>query len=253
MIILEKIKIEFVGTFLSIFLSGLGIVQYAVQATDIISMCSCVFCAVCISLWIGKSISGGEFNPVVSLCLFMTKHQSLEESILKIGSQIFGALFACSLIYTITPTEIIESISENTILGLPSNTDMSIISIFVAEFFGSFFLLVFYYVLIIDVKNEKHVYSPAIGGVHFIVTIRTFGVSGAVLNIARLAGYMLTAGNYTRWWVYIIAIPGGGVCGALLGNYLIPKVRRFDDNDLMSEMASVSENPDPSIFNEQSQ
>ena len=246
MLILEKIKIEFVGSFLYIFLSGLGIMQFAVEATDVISMCMCVFCAVSISLWIGKSISGGEFNPLITLSLYILKYQSLEDSIFKIIAQMFGALFSCSLLYTITPTEIIHSVAENTILGLPSNPEESIFSIFLVEFLGSFFWVLFYYVLIVDVKSEKHIYSPAIGAVHFFLTLKTFHISGAVLNISRLLAYMLTAGDYSRWWLYLVAIPGGAACGALLGNFFIPKIRRAEENDneLMSEIASVSEQVD---------
>jgi glycerol uptake facilitator-like aquaporin len=244
MLVLEKIKLEFMGTFLSIFLSGIGIIQFAVGATDILSTSTCVFCAVSVSLWIGKSISGGEFNPLITLCLYMTKHQQLDDVIFKIIAQLFGSLFACSFIYTITPTEIIDPISENTILGIPSSKDISIFQIFVAEFIGSFLVVLFYYVLIVDVKNEKHIYSPAIGAIHFIVTIKFLNISGAMLNLARVLSYMMTAGKYDHWWIYVLAIPSGSVCGALLGNYLIPKVRRVEDTELMSEMGSVSEDFD---------
>jgi glycerol uptake facilitator-like aquaporin len=241
MLVLEKIKLEFMGTFLSIFLSGLGIMQFAVGATDLISTSTCIFCAICISLWMGKSISGGEFNPLITICLYMTKHHLIDDAIFKIIAQFFGALFACSLIYTITPTEVIDSISENTILGIPSSVETPIFHIFFAELLGSFFIVLFYYVLIVDVKSEKHVYAPAIGAIHFIISVRFLTVSGAILNLARLVGYMVTAGNYNRWWVYILALPVGSVAGAFLGNYLIPKVRRVDDTDLMSEIASVSD------------
>ena len=238
--ILEKIKVEFVGTFLYIFLSGMAIIQYSIEATDLASMCICIFCSVCISLWFGKAISGGEYNPLLSLCLYLTKHQSLEDVGFKIIAQFFGALFASSLLFTITSTEIIHSINATTILGIPESYDSSILDILLSEFLGSFFLVLFYYVLIVDVKTEKHVYAPAIGGVHFFLTIRTFKVSGAYLNLARLIGYMLTAGKYTYWWAYVIALPAGSVCGALLGNFLIPRVRRANDNtELMSEVGSV--------------
>jgi aquaporin Z len=242
MLILEKIKVEFVGMFLYVFLSGMAIIQYSVEATDIVSMCVCLFCSICITLWFGKSISGGEYNPLLSLCLLMTRHQSLEDTIFKISAQVFGALFATSLLYTITSTEIIHALSANSILGIPEPIDISIVHIFLSEFLGSFFIVLFYYVLIVDVKSEKHVFAPALGAVHFFLTIRTFNTSGAYLNLARLIGYMLTAGKYTRWWIYVIALPAGSVCGALLGNYIIPKVRRGgDDTELMSEMGSVVE------------
>ena len=170
----------------------------------------------------------------------MTKHQNLEDSLFKIASQIFGSLFACSLLYAVTPSEIIFSIADTTILGIPFDYETSILRMFFAEFFGSFLLLVFYFVLIVDVKNEKHIYSPAIAAVHFVLTLNCFQTSGAFLNLGRVIGYMLTSGNYFRWWVYLVAIPTGSVCGALLGNFLIPKVRRIDDNQMMS----VNENFD---------
>ena len=223
--ILEMFKIECIGTFLYIFISGQSIIQYSIEAISFSSMGMGIFCAVMVSLWMGKSISGSQYNPLVSLSLAITKHQSFEDTWILIVAQTLGSLFGVSMLFTVTPTQVIHSLNESTIFGITKNLDVSFLYIILLEFISSFFLVLVYFILIVDIKNEKHIYAPAIAGLHYSAMILCYPITGGVFNPCKLFSYMFVADDYTRWWAYLLGMTLGGLLGGLTGGWIVPKVR----------------------------
>lgn len=67
---------------------------------------------------IGESISGGYFNPALVVAGFMRNLIALEEGLLYIGVQVFGAFLAARLVPAITNTIYMPDIGADTALGM---------------------------------------------------------------------------------------------------------------------------------------
>ena len=86
---MKAVLIEFVGTFFFLYVILAVGTPLAIGA------------ALALAIYVGGSISGGNFNPAVTIMLIAAKKQRLETALPYIVAQVAGGLAALALYQTI--------------------------------------------------------------------------------------------------------------------------------------------------------
>ena len=215
--LVEKIKMEFLGTFLLVYLTGMTLIQFMTQAVDKVSLAISNFVIYAILMWCGKAISGSQFNPVISLSLMVSKHIKIQNGIVFIVSQLIASIFAISLLKVTNPADVLTEIKETSIIGFPIIT-LNPLKGILLEAIGTFFFVIAYYSLLLERNAPKFIYGMGIGSVYFVDTLFLFEKTGCSLNPLRSLAYAMISNNYTNLYIYIVGPLFGGLLGCFLGN-----------------------------------
>lgn len=214
---MRKYVAEFLGTFMLVFL-GTGTVVIAKGDTLAIGLAFGL--AITIMAYSVGGVSGGHFNPAVTVAMMLNKRTSLVDGLLYIISQFVGAVAASAVLSIFIDA-----------LGLPADgfgqTDFPDISAGAAFLFEAIitFLFVFIILMVTSKKYGNATMAPvAIGLALAFLIIVALNLTGGSLNPARSFGPALFAGGtaLAHYWVYLCApIVGAAVasvCGNLMGS-----------------------------------
>ncbi|KAF1988559.1 aquaporin-like protein [Aulographum hederae CBS 113979] len=161
-----------------------------------------------VNVWIFFRISGGLFNPCVTLGMWMTRSISAARALLLVVSQLAGSIFASFLVKTLFPT------SFNVRTTLSSGTSLAqgvfIEAVLSAELVFTIFML----------AKEKHkatfIAPVGIGLALFISELVGVFYTGGSLNPARSFGPCVVTGVFDQeHWIYWVG-PGVGAILAVL-------------------------------------
>lgn len=196
---MKKQLIEFIGTFflvLTITLSGNPIAIGAV----LIAM-----------IYMGGYISGGHYNPAVTLAVYLRKKIDQPTAIQYVIYQCLGALAAAFIAFLITGTAVVPKPSAN----------MTFISVILIEFIFTFALAsVVLHVATSARTNGNQYFGLAIGLTVMAGAFAAGPISGGVFNPAVAIGTMLVdlgnlPANITNLVFYLV---GQGLGAALAAN-----------------------------------
>ncbi|MDO6744602.1 aquaporin Z [Tenacibaculum soleae] len=172
-------------------------------------------------------ISGGHFNPAVSLGLWASGKFSAKELIPYIISQLIGAIFGAGALYLIisgkSDFESIGSFAANG-YGKLSPDGYSISAAFITEFL----LTMFFLLIILGSTNEKAPkgFAPiAIGLGLTLIHLISIPVTNTSVNPARSMSQALFAGGdyLTQSWLFWIAPISGAIVGGFIHKTLFEK------------------------------
>lgn len=199
---------EFVGTFALIFV-GAGSVAFARTLTDI-ALANGLVIAVFVSAL--GFISGGHFNPAVTLGFLVTKRIAPTLAFWYWIVQFSGAALAALLLKWVLPNAI-ESQSH---LGVPAiGGGISSGAAVVVEAVLTFFLVFVVFATAVDPRGAfKQIAGLAIG---FTITLDILmgGVlTGGAMNPARAFGPQLVGAHWAHFWVWYIGPFAGAVIAA---------------------------------------
>ena len=221
----QKFTAEFIGTFALVFF-GAGAVcadRYLQSSGGIgllgIALASGLAMAIMVSA-LGH-ISGGHFNPAITIGFWVTKRIGTMEAFLYWAAQILGGVAAAFLLRAIIPEEIWRAVA----LGTPELVrDFSRLSAMVLEAVTSFFLVLVFFATAVD---ERGAFRSIAGfGVGLTVTLGILVIApftGAAMNPARAFGPALASNHWTNWGVYWIGPLAGGFLAGLLYDALYLK------------------------------
>ena len=212
---MKKYLAEFLGTFVLVFL-GTGTV--VVAKGDALTIGLSFGLAVTIMAYAVGGISGGNFNPGVSIAMIINKRLEVKDGIFYIISQALGSIAASAIISVYVHA-----------LKLPNDnlgqTDFSNIS--AAQAFGLETLITFLFVFIIlMVTSEKYgdlqMAPLAIGITLAFLIIVALNLTGGSLNAARSLGPAIFAGGsaVSHYWVYLLAPTLGAIIGAFVAKFM---------------------------------
>ena len=218
--LLDKLKVEFIGTFLCTFFTGMGLVLYRLQAEDVNALMLSVFVIFTICCWAARLISMGQFNPAVSLALVVSRHQKPRSGLFIAGTQVIACISAVSVLLLCVSPEVVSIVSQNAMIGLPVS-QRGFFVIFASEAFGTFLVVFAFYALVVERNSPKHVYAPALGGLYAVLTKSLLGSSGAVLSPARTIAYVLASRNVSNIAPLLLGQVLGLLLGAVLGNLIL--------------------------------
>jgi MIP family channel proteins len=221
----QKFTAEFLGTFALVFF-GAGAIcadRYLQSSGGIgllgIALAHGLAMAVMVSA-LGH-ISGGHFNPAISIAFWVTKRIGTIEVFLYWAAQILGGIAAAFVLKGIIPQETWRAVA----LGTPELVrDFSTAAAMLLEGVASFFLVLVFFATSVD---ERGAFRSIAGfGIGLTITLGILVIApftGAAMNPARAFGPALASNHWTNWGVYWIGPLGGGFIAGLLYDSLYLK------------------------------
>ena len=218
--LLDRLKTEFIGSFLMVYLVGMALIQYKTNSVDILSIGISSFLIYGLMLWMGVPQSGGHFNPIISFATVISKHNEMNDMAMYMAIQFLGCIFALSMIKISVPSEIFNEIDGITMIGFPL-IDTNPLKVLLLEMIGSFFLVFAYYALVLEVSAKSYVYGAGLPAVLLLNTIFLYNKTGCSMNPFRSLAYTMLTGTFQNLIAYLIGPFVGGVGGALLGTAML--------------------------------
>jgi aquaporin Z len=167
-------------------------------------------------------ISGGHFNPAVSLGLFTAGKISSQQALTYILAQLGGGVVAGFLLRMIIPALIWEPVQ----LGTPAVAEsVTFLQAMALEAVLTFFLVLAVFGVAVDPKGSWNAISGFGIGTVLVFDILMGGPwTGASMNPARTFGPAVASGFWTDHLVYWIGpILGGVLAGALYSRVFLKK------------------------------
>jgi MIP family channel proteins len=218
--IAPKLLAEFIGTFALIFIgAGAGaVVGGSVGLPGIVAIAFAHGLTVMVFAFTYGSVSGGHFNPSVTVGVLAAGAMSVGEAAGYIVSQLIGGILGALLLRTIlggaetglgTP-----ELARNLALGTTTLTVTSWAG-FMIEAMLAFFLVTV--VLGTAVAGRARNFAPLAIGMTLTLNILMGGaLTGAAFNPARALGPMVATGNFSDAWLYLAAPIVGAIAAAIL-------------------------------------
>ena len=192
---INKYLAEAVGTFILVFIGSMSVL--AAAATD-----SPVMVAVPLGFGLGLlaaifavgHVSGGHFNPAVTLAMWLDKRTSASDLIGYWIGQFVGAIIASGVVLAASDRAGVVA----TVNTSPGGAGIGLLMEFV---------LTLIFVLVILASSEK---APALAGLVIpftLAAVHLAGIpfSGASVNPARSFGPALIGGSLGEVWIYLVA------------------------------------------------
>ena len=202
---------ELIGTFI---LVAIGSMAAFTSGGNLVIVALGFGFALLIALYSVGHISGGHFNPAVSLAMRLGGRLSTADMIGYWIAQVIGAVLASLAVLAMSGSDAVAD---------TMNTYADTGPAFGAEIIlTGAFVLVIMVVVSQNLGHARMVISLALIAIH----LAGVPISGASVNPARSLGPALVAGDLGGVWLYIVAPLVGGVAA-----WLITKVARTDSVD----------------------
>src|SRR5258705_2399848 len=218
--IAPKLVAEFIGTFALIFIgAGAGaVVGDGVGLPGLIAIAFAHGLTVMAFAFAYGSVSGGHFNPSVTVGVLAAGAMSAGEAFGYIISQLIGGVAGALLLKTVlggAATGLgMPALPHNLALGATTLT-VTPWAGFVIEAVLAFFLVTV--VLSTAVAGRAGNLAPLAIGMTLTLNIIMGGaLTGAAFNPARALGPMVATGNFSDAWLYLSAPIVGAIVAAIL-------------------------------------
>lgn len=152
-------------------------------------------------------ISGGHFNPAVSIAMVVDRRMPAMKAAGYIVSQVIGAIGAAALVLVLFSQAAVASTVTH-----PGNGFDDLKAFVLETVLTAIFLLV----ILSSTKHASSLAALAIPVTLVALHLAAVPFSGASFNPARSIGPALVGGDLTGLWIYIVAPVLGGIIGALI-------------------------------------
>jgi aquaporin TIP len=201
---------EFVGAFTLIFIGGgAGIVS----GQDLVAVGLANGLAIGIMVTNLGHISGGHFNPAITLAFRATNRITTRLAVVYWIAQFLGAIFAAAILRGFFHHQIIGAVPHAPTFGAGKGL--------VLELIMTFFLVWAVWATAVDPRGAfKSIAGLAIG---LTITIDVYmggPLTGAAMNPARAFGPQLLSGNWGEGWIYYLGPALGALLAAFAYEYL---------------------------------
>jgi aquaporin TIP len=204
--VLRRFVAEFIGTFTLIFLGGGA---GAISGHDIVAVALANGLAIGIMVSNFGHISGGLFNPAITLGFLATKRIKPFMAVLYWIAQFGGAVIAAGILRWLIHKPRFDG-------AIPSGSTIGSGRGMVVELILTFFLVVAVFATAVDPRGAfKAIAGLAIG---LTITIDVFvggPLTGAAMNPARAFGPQLIGNVWTQGWIYYVGPALGALVAAL--------------------------------------
>jgi len=167
-------------------------------------------------------ISGGFFNPAVTLGFLVTRRIAPRLAVVYWLAQFGGAALAALLLRWVLPPSARNGIR----LGAPGlHSGIGSGKGLVIEAVLTFFLVWVVFATAVDPRGTfKQIAGLAIGLTITLDTLMAVGLTGGAMNPARAFGPQLVGDVWSHWWIWYLGPFAGAAIAALLydGLYLTP-------------------------------
>jgi aquaporin TIP len=215
--LLRRSLAEFVGTFALVFVAAGTIAASSLTGdVDPSSLTTAFAYGLVVAVMVSAvgHISGGHFNPAITLAFFVTRRLTVALTIAYLVVQLAAAAAAALLIRWIFPGDSGESVG----FGAPAiDPDLGTAEALVVEALLTFFLVWVVFATAADIRGT----FKAIAGLGIGLAV-AFGVlvgdplTDAMMNPARAFGPQLIDGSWDDFWVWYAGPILGGAIAALV-------------------------------------
>ena len=225
----QKYLAELFGTFTLVFVGSaaiIGLVKANFQAGVFITVPLAFGLALLAGLYAFGEVSGGHFNPAVSLAMFLDRRLSVLDLVGYWLFQFVGAILASAVLVLTFNKAAVQSTA--TLPGFGKGP---------AVVFEIVMTAIFVLVILQATKSGTFSGSALIAIPLTLVAIHVAAipVSGSSVNPARSLGPALIGNKWTAEWIYFL----GPAAGAILG-WLIHTIVVEGDFDLRDNVAAVA-------------
>ncbi len=214
----QKLAAEFVGTFALIFFGAGSICAdqflHGAGGPGLLGIAIAHGLAIGIMVSALGHVSGGHFNPAVTIGMWVTKRIGTLDVVLYWAAQIAGAVAAAFLLKMLVPEDTWRAVA----LGTPDLfRDLGRRNGMILEAVLTFFLV---WVVFATAVDEKGAFNKIAGfGIGLTITMGILvggPLTGAAMNPARAFGPALAAGHWANHGVYWVGPLAGGFLAGLL-------------------------------------
>jgi aquaporin Z len=149
-------------------------------------------------------VSGGHFNPAVTIAMILDKRTTPVDGIGYIVAQIVGAIGAAAVVLLTVSKEAVAAGTTTPGTGITDTNALIIETIFTA---------IFLIVILTASKRSGTMAAVAIPltlvAIHFAIAT----VTGSSVNPARSIGSALVGGDMAALWIYLVGPTIGGIIG----------------------------------------
>jgi aquaporin Z len=202
---------ELLGTFTLVFVGSLSILAaVAADAPLTIAVAFGFGLALLAGLYAFGELSGGHFNPAVSLAMFLSGRLELPSLIGYVVSQLAGAILAS--------LAVLAAFSQDDVAGTVTAASDSWDAFWLELLLTTIFVLV-----ILQSSRSQRVFGTALLAIPLTLVaihLAAIPVSGSSVNPARSLGPALVGNEWGDIWIYLTAPLVGGAIGAFVHTYL---------------------------------
>jgi MIP family channel proteins len=163
-------------------------------------------------------ISGGHFNPAVTLGFLVVRRIELKMALAYWAAQFLGAVFAALILTGAVPDRLTDQVS----LGAPLvGGGVGAGAAFLIEAILTFFLVWVIFATAVDPRGTfKSIAGLAIGLTITLDILFGGPFTGAAMNPSRAFGPQIVGGHWGDGWVWYLGPALGGIAAALAYEYL---------------------------------
>ena len=206
---MRKYVVEFIGTFFLVFTIGMAVLKPD-SAGDFAPLA--IGSALMVMIYAGGHISGGHFNPAVTLGVFLRGKCPITDVPFYMVAQVLGAIAAAILVPIVKGTPITDT---KTLVVVPA---------LLAEFLFTFALV---WVVLNSATSKDTAgnsnYGLAIGFTVLTGAFAVGAVSGGAFNPAVAVGLsVLKKVSWSSFWIYLVAQFGAAAVAAIAFKFTNP-------------------------------
>lgn len=210
---------EFVGPF-TLVVAGVGAIistQSLADGGNLVTVALAHGLAIGLMVAALGHISGGHFNPAVTVSMLATGEIGVTRAAGYIVAQVLGAVAGAGILTVIFPA--LGPMGRNNIgvnLGLPGlGPDATILGALVMEALMTFFLVLVIFGSAVDPRGPRAIAPLAIGLTITMDILAGGRLTGAAMNPARALGPAIVQQDFTNWWIYWVGPIVGGLIAAV--------------------------------------
>lgn len=211
---MQKYLAEALGTFTLVGIGSFAIVSagaFPAEGAGLVSIALGFGLALLAGLYAFGEISGGHFNPAVSLGIFLDRRLSMDDLIGYWVSQFLGAI-AASIVVLIAYDD--ETVAATTTQA-PDNWAAIVVEFVMTAIFVA--------VILQSTKSER-VRGTALVAIPLTllaIHVAIIPISGSSVNPARSFGPALVGTEFTDYWIYLVFPMLGAILGWILHRVVI--------------------------------
>ena len=203
----RKYLAELLGTFLFMMIgyaSIAGIANASAPTPNLLVVPFAFGLGLLAAIFAFGRISGGHFNPAVTVAMILDKRTTVADGAGYILAQIIGAIGAAAVVLVTVSQDAVKAGITKPGAGI---TDIGALILEIV------FTAIFLVVILVSSKRAPNLAGVAIAltlvAIHFAIAT----LSGSSVNPARSIGSALVGGDLSQLWIYIVGPIVGGVLG----------------------------------------
>ncbi|MEA2512571.1 MAG: aquaporin [Thermomicrobiales bacterium] len=212
--------VEFLGPFALCFMGIGAIIQTHLNggSGDIVAIALAHGMGIGLLVAAAGHISGGVYNPALTIGLLVTRRIDRQRAIVYIVAQCLGGLAACGALTLVYRD--VDRNRDGVNLGVPAvGANHSVWNALGMEFILTFFLMFVVFGVAIDNRTGGRAVAALAIGLTITMDVLAGGaISGAIMNPARWIGPAIIQGDFSDFWIWIVGPVAGAVVAAVIYN-----------------------------------